>query len=52
MKTLCGRVSLLALLAVASVHAHKQTLLETQLADEAVVTKTGKDIPVSQVRGC
>jgi hypothetical protein len=33
------------------VHAHKQTLLETQLVDEDVVTKTGKKIPVSQVCG-
>ena len=46
-----GGVALLALLAVASVHAHKQTLLETQLVDEDVVTKTGKKIPVSQVCG-
>jgi len=51
MKAWLGGVALLALLAVASVQAHKQTLLETDLADADVVTKTGKKIPVSQVRG-
>ena len=44
-----GGVALMALLTMASVHAHKQTLLETQLVDEDVVTKTGTKIPVSQV---
>jgi len=44
-----GGVALMALLTMASVHAHKQTLLETQLVDEDVVTKTGKKIPVSQL---
>ncbi len=46
-----GGVAIMALLTIASVHAHKQTLLETQLVDEDVVTKTGKKIPVSQVCG-
>ena len=51
MKGVTGGVALLVLLAVAAVQAHKQTLLETELADADVVTKTGKKIPVSQVRG-
>ena len=45
-----GGAAILALLAVASVQAHRQTLLETELKGDAdVVTKTGKKIPVSQV---
>lgn len=41
--------TLFAVIAVASVQAHRQSLLETELADADVTTKTGKKIPVSQL---
>ena len=44
--------TVLALVAVASVQAHRQSLLETELADADVTTKAGKKIPISQVRHC
>lgn len=44
-----GVASVLALLAVASVQANRQSLLETELKEADVVTKSGKEIPTSQV---
>merc|ERR1711865_645288 len=44
-----GVASVLALLAVASVQANRQSLLETELKETDVVTKSGKEIPTSQL---
>jgi len=48
-KTFAALAVALALLAVVSVQARRQTLLQTELADADVTTKTGKKIPVSQL---
>jgi hypothetical protein len=42
-------LSVLALAALASVQANRQALLETELKDADVMTKSGKMIPVTQV---
>jgi len=49
MKAVFFSMVLFALLALASVQANRQTLLETELKEADVVTKSGKQIPTSQL---